>query len=243
MPQRSLLGMAFALLAAALAITPRSALAQDAQEEERPPPGAGTPREAAPDWRRGAVLLSVGGGYLAPLGSVATGLFVGNRVSGGPSASASLGFGLSRSTSFELQGAYGRFFGASACPGCSGDTIAAGLGFTYHLAQGIAMDPWGSFGVGYRTSLITVPADTTGLPGSGRYHGFDFARVALGGDFYPHPVLGIGPYIEAAFGSYRIRPVENTPSVYAFVQVGLRVVLDPLRGGRVKPQPMTARAY
>ena len=252
MTRSSLSRIGGALLAAALACAPRAALGQERPQDadddvEVPPePGAGTPRPPAPDWRRGTFLLSAGAGYLAPLGSVATGIAAGERVSGGLSVNGSLGFGLSRHTSFQIQGTYGWFSGAEACPRCTGNSLAVGLGLTYHLVQGIAFDPWGSVGVGYRTMNITVPAAAGGaelLAGGGRYHGIDFARVAFGGDFYPHPVFGIGPYVEGAFGSYRIRPVESEPSIYAFVQVGLRIVLDPLRGGRVTPQRVTGRAY
>jgi hypothetical protein len=187
----------------------------------------------------------VGGSYLAPLGNLAAGIAASDRVSGGPGVTGSLGFGLSRHTSFQIQGTYGWLSGAGACPSCTANTVALGLGLTYHLVQGIAFDPWVGVGVGYRTMNLTVPVTAGGdaLAGGGRYHGIDFARVALGGDFYPHPVFGIGPYVEAAFGSYRLRPVQDAPSIYAFVQVGLRLVLDPLRGGRITPQRATARAY
>jgi hypothetical protein len=240
-----------ALLAAALACAPRAVLGQerpqDAYDDEAPlDPGAGTPRPAAPDWRSGTLLLSAGGGYSVPLGSFASGITAGERVSGGPAVNGALGFGLSRNTSFQIQGTYGWFSGTEACPSCTGNSLGVGLGLTYHLVQGIAFDPWGSVGVGYRTINITVPVTAGGveaLTGGGRYHGIDFARVAFGGDFYPHPAFGIGPYVEGAFGSFRLRPVESQPSIYAFVQVGLRFVLDPLRSGRVTPQRATARAY
>lgn len=250
---RSSLSRIGGALAAAfvLALAPRAALGQeapdDAEGEEAPPePGAGTPRPLAPDWRSGTLLLSVGGTYLAPLGSVAAGIPVSDRLAGGPAIAGSLGFGLSRHTSFQIQGTYGWLSGAEACPSCTGNTLSLGLGLTYHLVQGIAFDPWASVGVGYRTMTITVPEVALGaepVTGGGRYHGIDFARLSFGGDFYPHPVFGIGPFVEGAFGSYRVRPVESAPSVYAFVQVGLRLVLDPLRGGRIDPQRATARAY
>ena len=233
-----------AFVAAALVVAPLPALAQTPDpgpegedEVEAPPePGAGTPRDFAPDWRKGAFLLSVGGGYVVPLGSIASGVAAPDLVSGGPGVSLGLGYGLSRSVSFELEGHYGVLGGGDACGGCSGSTLGLGMRLVYHLAQGIAFDPWASFGVGFRTSIVEGPA-TGEVPafGIGRSQGIDFARFALGGTYYPHPVFGFGPFLEGTIGSYRLRPDPGTdPSIYGFFQVGLRFTLDPLRGGKVK---------
>jgi hypothetical protein len=200
-------------------------------------PSAGVAKPAAPDTRGGTLILRVKGGYQWPYGSLATSVPVATSLLGGWTVGGALGFGLSRHATFEIDGAWSQIGGADTCPTCGGSSIAAGLGFAYHLAQGFAIDPWASVGVGYRTSLITLPA---GEAGSGRYHGIDFARIALGADFYPIPTLGFGPYIEGTFGSYRIRPdTSSTPSVYAFVQLGLRVNFDPLRGRLVAPPRTT----
>ncbi len=237
-----------AFVVAALVVAPSPALAQtpdpsgEGEAEEPLEPGAGTPRSYAPDWRKGAFLLSVGGSYVVPLGSIAVGVAAEDLVSGGPGVSFGLGYGLSRNVSFELQGAYGVLGGGAACAGCSGSTLGVGMGFVYHLAQGIALDPWASVGVGFRTSFIEAP-ETVGAPafGIGRSQGIDFVRLALGGTYYPLPSFGFGPFLEGTFGSYRLRPDPGTqPSVYGFFQVGLRVTLDPLRGGKVRESTRTA---
>ncbi|TKD07896.1 hypothetical protein [Polyangium fumosum] len=242
-----------AFVAAALVVAPLPALAQTpdpareepAEVEEPPEPGAGTPRAYAPDWRKGAFLLSLGGSYVVPLGSIASGVTASDLVSGGPGVSLGLGFGLSRHVSFELDGSYGMLGGGAACAGCSGSTLGVGMRLVYHLAQGIAFDPWASYGVGFRTSLIEAP-ETGAAPafGIGRSQGIDFARITLGGTFYPHPVFGFGPFLEGTVGSYRLRPDAGTsPSVYGFFQVGLRVTFDPLRGGKVRTPATVAAAF
>ena len=73
------------------------------------------------------------------------------------------------------------------------------------------------------------------------YSGLDFARIALGGTYYPTSFLGFGPYIEAAVGSFRLVPDDRTSSgVHAFIDFGLRVTLDPLRPGKVAATKATA---
>ena len=69
---------------------------------------------------------------------------------------------------------------------------------------------------------------------------FDFARIALGGDFYPLPGVGFGPYLELDLGTYLDLPGGSTAtpggarddateaSVYAFFGLGARLVLDPV---------------
>lgn len=233
-----------AFVAAVLVVAPLPALAQtpapapeDADEVEAPPePGAGIPKPYAPDWRRGAFLLSVGGSYVVPLGAVASGVAAGDLVSGGPGVSLGLGYGLTRHVSFEIDGSYGMFGGGAACAGCSGSTLGLGMRLVYHLAQGIAFDPHASFGVGFRTSTIEAPEGGAAPEfGVGRSQGIDFARFSLGGTFYPHPVFGFGPFLEGTIGSYRLRPDPATsPDIYGFFQVGLRVTLDPLRGAKVR---------
>jgi hypothetical protein len=139
---------------------------------------------------------------------------------------------------------------------CSGSTYELGLGLVYHPAQGIAVDPWISYGVAFRSTSLTIPAvlknvgvlagDATSI----QYKGIDVARFAIGGDFYPIPQLGFGPYVEADLGSYLWRSGDPTTgtiplgSIYAFFGIGIRVTLDPVRffsAPRTTEQPKAAR--
>jgi len=244
--RRALPRIGRAFVTVALVVAPLPALAQapapdgESREDEASEPRDGLAKPYAPDWRKGTFLLSVGGSYVLPLGESASGVLAGDLLSGGPGVSAALGIGLTRHTVFELQGSYGMLGGGEACEGCSGSTLGVGLGLVYHLAQGIAFDPWASFGVGFRMTTVEAP-DGASVVGAGSYRGIDFARIALGGEFFPVPSFGFGPYLEGVVGSYRLRPEpDSEPGVHGFFQVGMRVTFDPLRGGKVRAKVETA---
>ncbi len=202
--------------------------------DEGAEPGAGTSRAPANDWRKGTISIAGGVSYAAPVGEVTNGLLATSVLSGGTAFQGALGLGLSRYLSLEFQGSYAALGGGTSCTGCTANSLGVGVGFIYHLAQGIAFDPWGGFGVGYRSLDINAPSGQT-LTAAGHYQGFDFMRLTLGGEFYPTPSLGFGPYIEASIGSYRLRPdPASVPSAYAFLSVGFRVTFDPLRPGKAE---------
>src|SRR5262249_36601916 len=143
---------------------------------------------------------------------------------------------------------------ANCNEGCYGWSYSLGLGLTYHLAQGLAIDPWGSFGIAYRKSIFYAvePAQVTvdGHPCQPNqlcplgYAGIDVARIAFGGDFYPLPWLGFGPFVEVDAGTnlHRAIPLDTTgkplmplpfnvtdgPRAYAYFQIGFRIALDPM---------------
>lgn len=235
-----------ALVAASLVALASHSFAQtpsddDDEPYEAPPePGAGTPRDYAPDLRRGAVLVTVGTGLLAPVGESIQDVALPGLVAPGLGLRAAAGFGLSRHLSLELMGTYGMFSAGETCVSCSGSTFGLGFGITYHLAQGIAFDPWASIGMNYRAMTIETSADSA-IAGVGSYSGWDFARIALGGTYYPAPFVGFGPYLEAAVGTFRLLPDGRSGSgVHAFIDFGLRVTFDPLRPGKLAPQKATA---
>jgi hypothetical protein len=232
-------------------LSPGAALAQ-ANEDEGLGPEDGAIRPAGPDERSGHFLLQGRVGYLTPFGSVATDLGARSVVGGGPAFGANLGLGLSRYTVLELSGSYAVLSGADRCEGCSGRSLDLGLGLVYHLAQGIAFDPWIGYGVGYRRATYEGSARIRGVPltfSDTAFHGLDVARIALGGDFYPIPQLGFGPYLELDAGTFVSRPAGFGQTTYGFFQAGIRVSLDPIRRGaaptraaRRAPPPSAAAA-
>ncbi|WP_437820621.1 hypothetical protein [Sorangium sp. So ce1078] len=235
---------ALGVAAAAWVLSANQALAQPAdrqtaaaaEEEEEPGPEAGAKRPAGPDERTGHILLQARAGYSQPFGSMAAGQPVSERVSGGLAFGGNVGIGLSRVTVLEASGSYALLSAADGCDGCSGRSLDLGLGFVYHLAQGIAFDPWISYGVGYRRSVLTWAEDSAaGQTASDHvFHGLDVARIALGGDFYPVSSFGIGVFAEFDAGTYLSRPGEGSDATaYGFFQFGLRLALDPVpRGAR-----------
>jgi hypothetical protein len=222
---------------------------------QEPPPGpppdeidpeAGIPRGLAPDWRTGHFLLSGRFGLLAPTGNAAVvgtdveqvNIAVANLASTGMLFGGTLGFGVSRHGVVEGTVDYGRLGAQLGCPACSGSQLAIGLGVSYHMAQGIALDPWVSYGLGIRFSSFKVPNLTTNGIDTQNYRGIDLARLALGADFYPTPFVGLGPFLEADIGTNVKFPfAEYGGSVYAMFSLGVRLTFDPLRAStRAKPR-------
>jgi hypothetical protein len=151
-------------------------------------------------------------GAAFPAGSITKGFGTANASSTGIRFGGGIGFGLSRYLVLEMNGGYARLGAEDGCAACSGSSIDFGLGFSYHLAQGIAFDPWISYGVGFRSmSLVsrglrdwisddTSPNGNTSVA-EFAFQGLDFTRLALGGDFYPLSALGVGPYFELDLGT------------------------------------------
>jgi hypothetical protein len=202
-------------------------------------PEAGVPRRLAPDWRTGHFLLSGRFGLLSPTGNAAVvgvdpeqqNIAVADLAGAGMLFGGTLGFGISRHGVVEATVDYGRLGAQLGCAACSGSSqLAIALGISYHMAQGIALDPWVSYGLGVRLSSFKVPNLTTNGIDSQDYRGIDIARLALGADFYPTPFLGLGPFIEADIGTNVKFPVAAYGgSVYAMFTFGVRLTLDPLR--------------
>jgi hypothetical protein len=233
-----------ALVAASLLALAPCAFAEtppDVDDDEEPveaprEPGEGISRAAAPDMNRGALLVSIGTGLFAPAYDTLGAVDLTTALSPGVGFRGALGLGLSRHVSFELNGAYGLLSAGDSCSTCSGNSLSVGVGLIYHLAQGLAFDPWASFGVNYRTMTIDDPGRSA-VKGAGAYSGWDFARISLGGTYYPVSFLGFGPYLEASFGGFRLLPDGRTNhAVYAFIDFGLRVTFDPLRPGKLPPK-------
>lgn len=234
-----------ALLALGLAASPLQAFAEPGvaapEIDDAAEVAPGRARPAAPDRRTGHVLVAARGGYTGVGGSFAGGQPMSAVVTTSPEVGGAIGLGVGRSAVLELTGAYAKLLPAGGCSqvaggSCSGSTYELGLGLVYHVAQGIAFDPWISYGAAFRSTSLHVSPSLKGtsiLPGdtdSVGYKGIDVARFALGGDFYPIPSFGFGPYLEADFGTYLARPGPvTTGATYAFFGIGVRLTLDTVR--------------
>jgi hypothetical protein len=235
------------------------ALAADAPQPSfaGPPEDIGVERPEPPDQRTGHIYLAGSFGAIGPAGEVSA-LVPAQSIAGvGYDFGATLGVGLGRYGVLQAYGNRTVFTSPANCNmGCSGLAYALGLGVVYHLIQGIAVDPWGSFGMGYRTATFEVvaPGNSNNVTVSQFYQGFDVARIAFGGDYYPVPWLGFGPFVEADVGTNLHRPaplvtlppnVIEGPRVYGFFQIGVRIALDPMRQGslpRVKAASISSSA-
>lgn len=252
------LGSAVAVAALALVAGSRLARAQGpqqntpvVQDDAALDPDEGLPRPAAKDWRTGHVLLSGRFGLVSPTGSVASvgpteiseQVPIQDVATTGMNFGGTLGLGVSRHAVLEATVDYSKLGAPVGCTACFGKQITLALGFSYHLAQGIALDPWVSYAVGFRFSTYHAQDELTSVIHDVSFRGIDVARIALGADFYPISTLGIGPFFEIDAGTNVSFPADTvtfagssveggySPAPYAMLQLGVRVTIDPLRYG------------
>ena len=208
---------------------------------------AGEARPAAPDQRTRHLYLGVSAGVTGVAGSVEANVGSMTVAGTGFTFGGLLGIGITRYATFQIFGDRTLYAGPAVCSDrCSGSGFTAGFGLTYHIAQALAFDPWGSFGVAYRQSLFHVvdPESADGARLTRRYNGIDVARIAFGGDWFPSPFFGFGPFVEGDFGTNFASPaplqvlppnVSPGPRAYAIFQLGVRVSFDPLRRASAAP--------
>jgi hypothetical protein len=201
----------------------------------KPDPDQGVARAAAEDLRSGHFLLAVAGVVLAPSANVVPGNAQVGQPSVGGGFRAMLGFGVSQHVVLRADGGGGWLSGGDLCDGCSAASYDVGLGVDYHLAQGIAFDPWIGIGMGYRYGR-TAASQPAGGDQIDHCSGIDVLRISLGGEFYPLALLGLGPFIETDVGVQ----VDPGAKAYGVFLAGLRVSLDPMSYA-TEMQPAVAR--
>lgn len=190
----------------------------DGPEDEEP---ALPPVPLKTDKVGGHFQVGAGGTLAQPFGNVAEDVRSRYRggIGGGPQFD--LGYGLDR---FVFVGAYGEMqwlSEAQVCADCSGSTWGAGLFVRYHLVQGSRLDPWLSYGVGYRS----LSSDSKGESLS--YAGIEWMRLQFGATWFATPHLGLGPVIQLGAGTMTNRPTSEDAGGTNFrFQLGLRVALD-----------------
>jgi hypothetical protein len=212
----------------------------------------GEPKPYAEDERSGHLLLRGTAALAAPAGSVAEGVGFGDAGATGGAFGGGIGIGLSRYVELDASASVLLLGEPDRCVGCSLTGFSASLGLSYHLAQGVAIDPWVRFGAGFRSIDVDTDASTrVGRAPSGTYLGVDVAQLALGASFAPVGGVAFGPFIGLDLGTFLERPSQRTESggelalggsTYAVFQAGLRFELDPVRwfGGAAPPSPGTA---
>jgi hypothetical protein len=230
------------------------ASAAEPQQPSFPPPeeDTGIPRPPPPDDRLGHIYIMPNFGAIGVVGAFAPNTPTSSLLGLGYSFGAALGVGIGRYATFQIIGDRMAFGAPGNCNigGCTGTSYSIGAGFTYHLTQVLAFDPWVSFGMAYRTTSVTIAQSATATVDgvfcqSGKlcpetFRGLDAARITLGGDFYPAPWFGFGPFLEVDIGTNLQRPVSNPPiglppneydgpRTYGLFQVGVRIALDPMR--------------
>jgi hypothetical protein len=134
--------------------------------------------------------------------------------------------------------------------------LVGGLGATYHLAQGVALDAWGRLGFGVRvldvlgagSKEIPIGEELSGRTATanldGTYVGFDLAQLRVGAQFAPVRGFLVGPWLGADIGVVVSQPdpiLAGFPA-YAHVGGGLSFELAPGSWGGEPPSARTAQA-
>jgi len=210
MPVKRICAISLVLLASA------PTLADEREPED------GIARPDAEDLRHGDLLLSVSGGVWAPSAPFTPAFQELGSLDVGGTAHGHLGFGLGRYLVLGIDGGFAMVPSTdTACAACGATSIDVGPSLAFHPTQGFALDPWVSYGMAYRHTIISL--DSTSV----NAHALDLMRLAIGADYYPVGLFGFGPYVEVDVG---IRDFD-APVSYATVHAGLRVTIDPFQAG------------
>lgn len=190
--------------------------ADDSGPEKTPPP---VPYQ--PDGVGGHFLLGVTGNFAVPFGHLAEEVSYRDRAGDGWGGLVDVGFGLDR---YVVLGAYGEALwlgDSTACMTCSATSFGAGGFVRYHFAQGLRIDPWISYGIGFRQlSTESVARDHD-------YSGLEWFRLQLGATWSILPQLGLGPVMQFTGATMLATPdgQEIGGSSWTF-QLGIRMSLD-----------------
>ena len=217
------LGFVAALVFCSLTTT-RLAQAEDDELEETAP----KPRPTPPEFRSFRPTFGAHIGLGRPAGSAEEGLRLPNAAPWGYLPGFEVRLPITRHVSLEGFGNFGQFNGGTdLCPKCSLGTTLFGGGVVYHLLDGVPLDPWLSFGLGYRTTKVTFDGVQ-----SFTYKGVEPVRIAMGMDRYVLPQLGLGLYADLSFGQFSQRDPgpfreDRVGAVHTFFSFGVRGVLSP----------------
>ena len=193
-----------------------------------------------PDSLSGRLSLAPSVGWLAPMGEAEAGFAHRSLTGSGFAFGLDVAYGISRYVAVRGNFSHASFGAGNDCGAdrvCSAVSNAAGLGVEYHLVDGAAFDPWLAAGMAYRWTSFDL-AWAGYAPGPLSFAGVDWMHLSVGGDWYPHRLVGFGPYLAFDMGTYSVRPGNDVPrpsstspeaALHSFFSVGLRGVIAPMR--------------
>lgn len=175
----------------------------------------------ARDLVAGHVQVAASAAYAIPFGRLSNDFAHTARAGHAGEFGGEVNYGLDR---FVFLGAYGSYTLAGEsqpCNDCSGNGWTAGIQFVYHLAQGLRIDPWVSYGLGYR-SLKTQDDQ-----GDYSYGGIDWMRLAIGTNWFVSRNFAVSPFGQFSAGTTVVVPQgEKAGGTDLQFQFGLRLLLD-----------------
>lgn len=199
--------------------TPATAKEDAADEGDDEPPAPTVPFRR--DFVGGHFQVGLTGLLAFPFGSVSKDLGTRSRTGWGGGGTVDLTYGLDR---FVALGAYAEMnaFGDSKkCQDCTGRLLGSGAFVRYHISQGLRLDPWVSYGVGY---FAFGSEETDKLA---HYSGLEWMRLSIGADWYVAPSFLIGPVLGLSAGHAIERPDGESPGGPMMrATLGVRFALD-----------------
>lgn len=165
--------------------------------------------------------LAASAAYAIPLGSLSNDFIHIARAGHGGEFGGDVSYGLGRFVTVGAYGAYSLAGASKKCDSCSASGWAAGLQFAYHIAQGLRIDPWVSYGLGYRR--LSSQDDE----GDYSYGGIDWLRLSIGTNWFATKNFGVSPYGLFTAGTTVVVPQgEKAGHTDMQFQFGLRLLLD-----------------
>lgn len=122
---------------------------------------------------------------------------------------------------------------------CVGIGYRAGILAEWSFRPENTVNPWFGYGFGYELGSSNGSNDKTTIKSS--FRGFEFAHLLAGVDFRLQEYFGIGPFVDAALGSYSVAQSETNvggrvakrggviddTSLHVWLTFGVRLVLLP----------------
>lgn len=199
-------------------LTQAHAWAADPSEEDQ----ATSPVPFEQNLVAGHLQFAASASYALPFGRLSDEQSRTERSRGGGLFSGEAAIGLGRFVFLGAYGEYGLYQAAQGCDDCSASSWGAGLQVAYHVVQGLRIDPWISYGVGYR-QLSTFGA----LPDPARYHSLEWMRLSMGADWYVTSGFAVSPIAQFGAATTLDAPRGESPgSTDLRFQFGLRLLLD-----------------
>ncbi len=212
--------MKFPLLASALVL----ALASTARAEETEGPKSTDDPPQVPfetDLVGGHLQMGVNAGYAFPFGRLSDEASHLDRAGRGGVFGVDVNYGLDRFVFVGVYGQYGLFGDSSNCDGCSATEWGVGLQTTYHVVQGLKIDPWISYGVGFRQLSTKSDAD------SYSYGALEWMRLSVGTNWFATSTFFVSPYATFSAASTVVASDDETAGrVDMRFLFGIRLGLD-----------------
>ena len=217
--------MKFPFLVALLVMgAPTTALAQEGQDGQA---DESTAVPFADDLLSGHLQVGLSAAYAVPFGRLSNAASRSERSGPGGTFALDLNYGVDRFVALGAYGQYSIFGGSGACDSCSAREWGAGLQVGYHPAQGLRIDPWLTYGVGYRALTVDSSEVDALVDESARYDQLEWMRLGLGADWYATSGWILSPFARfSAASTLTAANEERAGRVNLRFVFGLRVALD-----------------